>query len=121
MLLSLSEIPVVALGLGSVAGMGAARVCASHYSIMVRGTSQLFAAGPPVVARTGQTLTKEELGGTHIHVKNGTIDDETATEEEAFARARRFLSYLPSSVLRAGGAAADQRPAGSRRRSSCSP
>jgi acetyl-CoA carboxylase carboxyltransferase component len=98
-LLSLSEIPVVALGLGSVAGMGAARVCASHYSIMARGTSQLFAAGPPVVARTGQTLTKEELGGTHIHVRNGTIDDEVATEEEAFARARRFLSYLPSSVF----------------------
>jgi acetyl-CoA carboxylase carboxyltransferase component len=51
-----------------------------------------------VVARTGQNLTKEELGGTHIHVKNGTIDDEAATEDEAFARARRFLSYLPSSV-----------------------
>lgn len=97
-LLSLSEIPVVALGLGSVAGMGAARVCASHYSIMVRGSSQLFAAGPPVVARVGQTLTKEELGGSHIHAKNGTIDDEVTTEAEAFARARRFLSYLPSSV-----------------------
>jgi len=95
---ALSEIPVVALGLGSVAGMGAARVCASHYSVMVRGTSQLFAAGPPVVARTGQELTKEELGGTHIHVRNGTVDDEAASEEEAFARARRFLSYLPSSV-----------------------
>lgn len=95
---ALSEIPVVALGLGSVAGMGAARVCASHYSVMVRGTSQLFAAGPPVVARTGQTLTKEELGGSQIHAKNGTIDDEVTTEQEAFARARRFLSYLPSSV-----------------------
>jgi acetyl-CoA carboxylase carboxyltransferase component len=95
---SLSEIPVVALGLGSVAGMGAARVCASHYSVMVRGTSQLFAAGPPVVARIGQNVTKEELGGTHVHVKNGTIDDEATSEEEAFARARRFLSYLPSSV-----------------------
>jgi acetyl-CoA carboxylase carboxyltransferase component len=95
---ALSEIPVVALGLGSVAGMGAARVCASHYSVMVRGTSQLFAAGPPVVARTGQTLTKEELGGSQIHAKNGTIDDEVTTEQEAFARARGFLSYLPSSV-----------------------
>jgi acetyl-CoA carboxylase carboxyltransferase component len=95
---ALAEVPVVALGLGSVAGMGAARVCASHYSMMVRGSSQLFAAGPPVVARIGQTLTKEELGGTHIHAKNGTIDDEIATEAEAFARARRFLSYLPSSV-----------------------
>jgi len=95
---ALSEIPVVALGLGSVAGMGAARVCASHYSMMVRGSSQLFAAGPPVVARVGETVTKEELGGSAIHARNGTIDDEVASEVEAFARARRFLSYLPSSV-----------------------
>jgi acetyl-CoA carboxylase carboxyltransferase component len=95
---ALSEVPVVALGLGSVAGMGAARVCASHYSLMVRGTSQLFAAGPPVVARIGQNLTKEELGGSSIHTKNGTVDDEVANEPDAFARARRFLSYLPSSV-----------------------
>jgi len=95
---ALSVVPVVSLGLGSVAGMGAARVCASHYSMMVRGTSQLFAAGPPVVARTGQDVTKEELGGSSIHARNGTIDDEVATEQEGFERARRFLSYLPSSV-----------------------
>ena len=107
---ALAEVPVVALGLGSVAGMGAARVCASHYSLMVRGTSQLFAAGPPVVARAGQTLTKEELGGTTIHANNGTIDDEVATEAEAFARARRFLSYLPVLRARAGRAAAERRP-----------
>jgi acetyl-CoA carboxylase carboxyltransferase component len=95
---ALSEVPIVSLGLGSVAGMGAARVCASHYSVMVRGTSQLFAAGPPVVARTGQTLTKEELGGTAIHARNGTIDDGADSEAEAFARARTFLGYLPASV-----------------------
>lgn len=95
---ALSEVPVVALGLGSVAGMGAARVCASHYSMMAKGTSQLFAAGPPVVARIGEVVDKEQLGGSSIHAKNGTIDDEVATEAEAFARARQFLSYLPSSV-----------------------
>jgi acetyl-CoA carboxylase carboxyltransferase component len=95
---ALSEVPIVALGLGSVAGMGAARVCASHYSVMVRGTSQLFAAGPPVVARTGQTITKEDLGGSTVHARNGTIDDEAESEAEAFARARRFLSFLPASV-----------------------
>jgi acetyl-CoA carboxylase carboxyltransferase component len=65
---------------------------------MVKGSSQLFAAGPPVVARTGQTVTKEELGGTAIHAQNGTIDDEVASEPEAFAKARQFLAYLPSSV-----------------------
>ena len=95
---ALSEVPVVSLGLGSVAGMGAARVCASHYSMMAKGTSQLFAAGPPVVARIGETVDKEQLGGSSIHAKNGTIDDEVDSEKDAFVRARQFLSYLPSNV-----------------------
>jgi acetyl-CoA carboxylase carboxyltransferase component len=91
-------VPVVALALGSTAGLGAARVAASHYSVMVKETSQMFVAGPPVVARTGETLTKNELGGSEIHTRNGAVDDEAATEEEAFERARKFLSYLPPSV-----------------------
>ncbi|MEZ5650037.1 MAG: carboxyl transferase domain-containing protein [Burkholderiaceae bacterium] len=95
---TLSEVPVVALGLGSVAGMGAARVCASHYSMMIEGSSQLFAAGPPVVARTGEDVDKETLGGASIHAATGTVDDMLAGEAQAFARARRFLSYLPASV-----------------------
>jgi acetyl-CoA carboxylase carboxyltransferase component len=96
---ALSEVPVVALGLGSVAGMGAARVCASHYSVMVRGSSQLFAAGPPVVERAfGAPIDKETLGGADMHAKAGTVDDAVDTEAEAFERARRFLSYLPASV-----------------------
>jgi acetyl-CoA carboxylase carboxyltransferase component len=95
---NLGTVPVVALGLGSVAGMGAARVAASHYSVMVKDISQVFVAGPPVVERIGQKLTKNELGGSHIHTRNGVVDDEAETEAEAFARARRFLSYLPPSV-----------------------
>jgi len=95
---NLSTVPVVSLALGSVAGMGAARVASSHYSVMVKGTAQLFNAGPPVVARIGQNVTKEELGGSQIHARNGVVDDEVATEQEAFERVRRFLSYLPSSV-----------------------
>ncbi|QQS11333.1 MAG: methylmalonyl-CoA carboxyltransferase [Rhodospirillales bacterium] len=95
---NLSRVPVVALGLGSVAGLGAARLVTSHYSLMVKGTSQMFAAGPPVVARLGEPVTKEELGGTDIHCRNGSVDDEVESEDEAFARTRRFLSYLPSSV-----------------------
>ncbi|OZI17147.1 acyl-CoA carboxylase subunit beta [Bordetella genomosp. 7] len=96
---NLARVPVVGLALGSVAGKGAARVAASHYSMMVRGTSQLFNAGPPVVARIGQKLEKNELGGSHIHTRNGVVDDEVGSEAEAFARARRFLSYLPRSVF----------------------
>ncbi|HEX6313142.1 MAG TPA: carboxyl transferase domain-containing protein [Acidimicrobiia bacterium] len=95
---NLSTVPVVSLCLGSVAGLGAARVVTSHYSMMVRGTSQLFVAGPPVVARLGEDVDKETLGGSAIHSRNGVVDDEVPGENEAFARARAFLSYLPSSV-----------------------
>jgi acetyl-CoA carboxylase carboxyltransferase component len=95
---NLETVPVVALALGPTAGLGAARTVASHYSIMVKGLSQLFAAGPVVAAQIGESLTKEELGGSDIHARNGVVDEEVATEDEAFARARAFLSYLPSSV-----------------------
>ena len=58
--MNLATVPVVGLALGSVAGLGAARVASSHYSLMVEGISQIFAAGPPVVARIGQNVTKDE-------------------------------------------------------------
>jgi acetyl-CoA carboxylase carboxyltransferase component len=95
---SLGAVPVVALGLGSVAGLGAARLAASHYSIMVKSISAMFVAGPPVVAGTGQDLSKQELGGWEVQCRAGAVDHAVETEEEAFACARRFLSYLPSSV-----------------------
>lgn len=94
---NLSRVPVVALGLGSVAGLGAARLAASHYSIMTR-KSAMFVAGPPVVKALGQDLSKEELGGADIQTRAGAVDHAVDTEEEAFACARRFLSYLPASV-----------------------
>lgn len=96
---NLATVPVVALALGPVAGLGAARAVTSHYSVMVKGLSQMFVAGPPVVARLGEQVSKEELGGSAIHTRNGAIDDEVESEDEAFARARRFLSYLPTSTF----------------------
>lgn len=95
---NMGTVPVVSLALGSVAGLGAARAVTSHYSLMVKGISQMFVAGPPVVARVDQPITKEELGGSEIHTRNGAIDDEVESEAEAFERTRRFLSYLPSSI-----------------------
>lgn len=98
---NLATVPVVALALGPVAGLGAARVVSSHYSMMVKGLSQVFVAGPPVVARLGEQVDKEALGGSAIHARNGVVDDEVASEQEAFERTRRFLSYLPASVYEA--------------------
>ncbi len=95
---NLSTIPVIALALGPVAGLGAARAVTSHFSIMVEKVSQMFVAGPPVVKRVGEDLSKEELGGSEIHAKNGAIDIVVKSEEEAIGTAKKILSYLPSSV-----------------------
>jgi acetyl-CoA carboxylase carboxyltransferase component len=95
---NLGQVPVVALGLGSVAGLGAARLAASHYSVMTKATSAMFVAGPPVVERIGQKLSKSELGGWEVQTRSGAVDHAVETEQEAFACARRFLSYLPASV-----------------------
>ena len=91
--------PSVSLALGSVAGIGAARVATAHYSVIVKDSAQMMIAGPALVdwASLGD-VTKEELGASKIHTRNGAIDDEAASETEAFEMARRFLSYLPSSV-----------------------
>src|ERR1700751_1626046 len=61
--------------------------------------SAMFVGVPPFVNRLGHDLSKQELGGADIQTRAGGVDDAVDTEEEAFARARRFLSYLPSSVF----------------------
>src|SRR5919205_1044359 len=76
---NLAHVPVVGLGLGSVAGLGAARLASSHYSVMTKN-SAMFVAGPPVVARLGQDLGKQELGGWQIQTRSGAIDHAVDTE-----------------------------------------
>jgi acetyl/propionyl-CoA carboxylase alpha subunit/acetyl-CoA carboxylase carboxyltransferase component len=98
----LATVPVVNLLLGSVVGIGAAKAVLGHFSVMVRDISQLFVAGPPVVSHAmGYEVTKEDLGGWHIHCRNGSVDNLAESEEEAMAMTRRFLSYLPSSAYEA--------------------
>lgn len=95
----LSMAPSVSLALGSVAGIGAARVATAHYSLIVRETAQMMIAGPALVEQASLgDHPKEELGHANIHTSNGAIDDAVDTEAEAFERARRFLSFLPGNV-----------------------
>jgi len=96
----LGVVPVISAVLGTAAGGPAGRAILSHWSIMIRDTSQVFAAGPPVVERSlGQKVSKEELGGAHMAVDiAGTIDNAADSEVDCFALIRRFLSYLPQNV-----------------------
>ena len=97
----LGLVPVVSAVMGTAAGGPAGRVILSHWSIMIKETSQIFAAGPPVVERSlGQKVDKETLGGSKMAVDTaGTVDNVAASEIECFSMIRRYLSYMPQSVF----------------------
>ena len=96
----LCEVPVVSAALGSVAGLPAVDACLSHFNLMVRGISQVFPGGPPVVkAALGIDISKEDLGDERSQVfESGVIDNLVDSEEEAFDTIKRFLSYMPDNV-----------------------
>lgn len=96
----MSLVPVVSAVMGSVAGLPAVNACLAHFNVMVKDTSQLFPGGPPVVkAALGYEITKEDLGGPHIHTRiSGSVDNLARSEKDAFDQIRRFLSYLPPNV-----------------------
>jgi acetyl-CoA carboxylase carboxyltransferase component len=105
-------IPVAAAALGPCAGLGAARVVMSHFSVIVKEVGQLFVAGPPVVAwAMNEELDKEALGGARMQTKAGAIDNEAESEEDAIEQIKRFLSYLPDNVWEAPPVAASTDPA----------
>ena len=93
----LSSVPVITAGLGPVVGLGSAKACCSHFSVVERQIGRLFAAGPPVVAYATfeEGITQEELGGVEVHCRNGTYDNVADSEEECFEQMKRFLSYMP--------------------------
>jgi methylmalonyl-CoA decarboxylase subunit alpha len=96
---ALGQAPVVSAALGSVAGMPAARLVASHLTLMTRTTSQVLIGGPALVERALQIkLSKEQLGGPDVHLKSGVVDNAAEDERDVFAQVRRFLSYLPTNI-----------------------
>lgn len=96
---ALANVPVVCAALGPVAGFPAARLVASHFSLMTRATAQVLTGGPALVERaTGQALTKEQLGAAAVHERSGVVDNVADDEADACRQIRAFLSYLPPNV-----------------------
>lgn len=92
-------VPVVSGAMGPVAGFPAGRLVASHFSVMVKETSQVMVGGPALVERAlGVSLSKEELGGWKIHSRSGVVNNVADSEPEAFEQMKRFLSYMPQNV-----------------------
>ena len=109
---AMQNVPVLAGVLGAIAGGPAGRAMMVHWSVMTRGRSAMFAAGPPVVRRgIGHEVTNEELGGSHVHVhESGCIDNEAEDEQDAFRQIRH--DALVPARQRARAAAGRARPPG---------
>jgi acetyl-CoA carboxylase carboxyltransferase component len=96
---ALGAIPVASAALGAVAGFPAARLAASHFAAMARGSAQVLIAGPALVERALRVdASKEELGGAAIHLRSGVVDAAADDEPGTLALLRRFLGYLPPNV-----------------------
>tara|TARA_B100000073_G_scaffold346850_1_gene359353 strand:+ start:2907 stop:4469 length:1563 start_codon:yes stop_codon:yes gene_type:complete len=95
----LGTVPVATAALGPVAGLPAARLVSSHFSVMTKN-SQVLIAGPAVVKRAlGIDITKEDLGGPNVHLKSGAVDNLAEDEDDALNQIKIFLSYLPNNYL----------------------
>jgi propionyl-CoA carboxylase beta chain len=93
-------VPVVSLMLGAGFAGPTNYAGMSDFVVMVRGQATMGLAGPALVkAGIGEDLDGEALGGADIQVdRQGLADLGVASEDEAFAAARRYLSYLPSNA-----------------------
>jgi methylmalonyl-CoA decarboxylase subunit alpha len=93
------RVPVVTAVLGASAGHGALAAALADVVVMVEGSSQLFAAGPPIVkVATGEDIDKESLGGARVHAASGVAHLVAADDEHALAMVRSVLGLLPSNA-----------------------
>ncbi len=90
-------IPQVTVSHGNATAGGAYQVALSDYIVLVRGQTQLFLAGPPLLkAGTGEEATAEELGGAEMHATvSGTGEYLAEDDADAVRIARDIVAQLP--------------------------
>ncbi|QQR49234.1 acyl-CoA carboxylase subunit beta [bacterium] len=94
-------VPQISLILGPCAGGAAYSPALTDFVFMTEQISQMFITGPQVIKEVlGQTITKEELGGSHVHANlSGVAHVVTKNEAECFEKLKNLLSLLPSNYL----------------------
>ncbi len=91
-------VPQISIIAGPCAGGAAYSPAITDFVIMVRGSGQMFIAGPGVIkAATGEDITPEALGGADAHATiSGNVHFVAADDQDAIRIAQRLLSFLPS-------------------------
>jgi len=90
-------IPQVAAMMGPCAAGTAYIPALADFVPMVKGTSSMALAGPPLVkAVIGEEITMEELGGSKMHCEvSGVGDLEVANDKDCIAVIQEYLGYFP--------------------------
>jgi acetyl-CoA carboxylase carboxyltransferase component len=90
-------VPQISIILGPCAGGAVYSPALTDFIFTTENISQLFITGPQVIKKVlNQDVTKEELGGAHVHAtKSGVVHFVEQTEADCFAAVKRLLSYLP--------------------------
>ena len=93
-------VPIVAAIMGPGFAGPSNFAAMADFVVMVDKTSTMGIAGPALVkAATGETITKEELGGPQVQADLAGIADLVAADDVAALEAvKRYLSYLPSNA-----------------------
>lgn len=90
-------VPQVAAMMGHCAAGTAYIPALADFVPMVKGTSSMALAGPPLVkAAIGETVSVEELGGSRVHCEvSGVADLEVGSDEACIQAIKDYLSYFP--------------------------
>src|SRR5215212_8320777 len=86
-------VPQISAIMGPCIGVGSYSPALTDFVLMVRGTSQMFITGPPVV----KEVTMEDLGGAKVHSEQSGVADLLADDDAAcLAQIRKLLGFLPA-------------------------
>jgi len=93
------QVPQICVLFGPSAAGGAYIPAFCDLVIMVEGNASMYLGSPRMAEMViGEKVTLEEMGGAKMHCSvSGCGDVLAKTEDEAIAKARAYLSYLPQS------------------------
>ena len=100
--LSAAGIPQITVSHGNATAGGAYQVALSDYVVLIKGQTQLFLAGPPLLkAATGEEADHETLGGAEMHATISQTGEYLAENDADGIRiARDIVDQFPPDASR---------------------
>lgn len=100
-ILASGVVPQISVIFGPCAGGAVYSPALTDFIMMTEQNSYMFITGPKVVKSvTGEDVTVEQLGGARVHAsKSGVTHFVATSEEDAVARVRRLISFIPQNNM----------------------